>query len=155
MHTKKLYKHLILIFTIVLIDQLTKGFVNQNSDLLIQTVNIFPFLNFVFVTNRGVSFGLLSGLDITLYLGIISIIISILLFRWLINSKDLVEAFGISLIIAGAIGNGIDRIIDGYVIDFIDIYYKSFHWPSFNIADSSITLGVVAYFYRNLKLKAK
>ena len=118
-------------------------------------MNIFPFLNFVFVTNTGVSFGLLSGLDITLYLGIISIIISILLFKWLINSKDLVEAFGISLIIAGAIGNGIDRIIDGYVIDFIDIYYKSFHWPSFNIADSSITLGVVAYFYRNLKLKAK
>ena len=57
------------------------------------------------------------------------------------------EKIALSLILGGAIGNGIDRVIREYVIDFIDIYFNKFHWPAFNIADSSITVGGILYFW--------
>ena len=73
--------------------------------------------------------------------------ISFYIIYLLIKSKKVIEKIALSLILGGAIGNGIDRVIREYVIDFIDIYLNNFHWPAFNIADSSITVGGILYFW--------
>ena len=106
------------------------------------------FFNLVYVKNRGVAFGLLRNLNgkhrdiflIYLPLGIILII-----FLYLISAKKISKFsfIGFNLIIAGAVGNLIDRYFYGYVVDFIDLYYKNFHWPAFNFADSYITIGTI------------
>ena len=61
--------------------------------------------------------------------------------------KKFIEKIALSLILGGAIGNGIDRVIKEYVVDFIDISLNNFHWPAFNVADSSITVGGIVYFW--------
>ena len=145
------YPFFLIVIFIIFFDQITKYLAVIFYNELQQGIEVFPFLNLVFVTNRGISFGLLSDLNISFFLGLVSIGISIILIFWLIRSNLNFEKFIISLILGGALGNGIDRIYQSYVIDFIDIHYKNFHWPAFNIADSAITLGVVIYIFRNVK----
>ena len=145
------YLFFLIVIFIIFFDQITKYLAVIFYNELQQGIEVFPFLNLVFVTNRGISFGLLSDLNISFFLGLVSIGISIILIFWLIRSNLNSEKFIISLILGGALGNGIDRIYQSYVIDFIDIHYKNFHWPAFNIADSAITLGVVIYIFRNVK----
>ncbi|MCI0655271.1 MAG: signal peptidase II, partial [Methylococcaceae bacterium] len=70
----------------------------------------------------------------------VSIVLCLWLFR--LPSGALWQAVGLALVLGGALGNLIDRVIYGYVIDFLDVYYKTWHWPAFNIADSAITVGV-------------
>ena len=101
----------------------------------------------VYVQNKGVSFGLLSGLNITFILGIISLIVSGYIVFLIFKSQKIIELAGLSMILGGALGNGVDRISNLYVIDFIDIYYNNLHWPAFNFADSFITVGAVIFFY--------
>ena len=149
--TKNNYPFFLIVIFIIFFDQITKYLAVIFYNELQQGIEVFPFLNLVFVTNRGISFGLLSDLNISFFLGLVSIGISIILIFWLIRSHLNFEKFIISLILGGALGNGIDRIYQSYVIDFIDIHYKNFHWPAFNIADSAITLGVVIYIFRNVK----
>lgn len=76
--------------------------------------------------------------------------ISILIFFFL---RDKQNKLVYSLLIAGALGNLLDRILYGYVIDFIDLYYQSFHWPAFNIADSSLTIGIILFIYKTFFVK--
>ena len=64
------------------------------------------------------------------------------------KSESRLELIGLSMILGGAIGNGIDRMFSGYVIDFIDLYYRNFHWPAFNFADSFITIGAILFFVK-------
>lgn len=143
------FKYFLIISLIILADQITKFIAKENLEHLYNVVSVFPFMNLVYVTNRGVSFGLLSNYDITLYLGILSFVISILLFSWIKKSKDEIEKLSLCLILSGALGNGLDRVFRSYVIDFIDIFYKDFHWPAFNIADSSITIGAILFLGNN------
>ena len=63
------------------------------------------------------------------------------------NSTQKKEKVALSLILGGAVGNGIDRITNNYVVDFIDLYFNDFHWPAFNFADSFITIGGILYFW--------
>ena len=143
------FKYFLIISLIILADQITKFIAKENLEHLYSVISILPFMNLVYVTNRGVSFGLLSNYDITLYLGILSFVISILLFSWIRKSKDEIEKLSLCLILSGALGNGLDRVFRSYVIDFIDIFYKDFHWPAFNIADSSITIGAILFLGNN------
>ncbi len=145
------YPFFLIVIFIIFFDQITKYFAVIFYNELQNGIEVFPFLNLVFVTNKGISFGLLSDLNISFFLGLVSLGISIILTFWLIRSNLNFEKFIISLILGGALGNGIDRIYQSYVIDFIDIHYKNFHWPAFNIADSAITLGVVIYIFGNVK----
>ena len=145
------YPFFLIAIFIIFFDQITKYLAVIFYNELQKGIEIFPFLNLVFVTNKGISFGLLSDLNISFFLGLVSIGISIILTFWLIRSNLNIEKFTISLILGGALGNGIDRIYQSYVIDFIDIHYKNFHWPAFNIADSAITLGVAIYILGNVK----
>ena len=143
----KLFFSIFITFFAFAIDQVSKSFVEKNINFFLSGFNVFDGLNLVYVQNKGVSFGLLSGLNITFILGIISLIVSGYIVFLIFKSQKIAELAGLSMILGGALGNGVDRISNLYVIDFIDIYYNNFHWPAFNFADSFITVGAVIFFY--------
>ena len=116
---------------------------------------IFNGLNIVYVENKGVSFGMLSEYDIPFFLGIISLSVSIYILFLIIKSDSRLEIVGLSMILGGALGNGFDRLLNGYVVDFIDFYYKNFHWPAFNFADTFITLGAILFFFNIFRFKSR
>ena len=154
MKISKYHKHSLIIVSICfLIDQVSKLIVLKNIDLLSSGVNVFVGFNLVYVENKGVSFGLLSNFNIPFYLGILSLIISGYIIFLIIKTKKNSEVISLSLILSGALGNGYDRLINGYVIDFIDIYVNKFHWPAFNFADSFITIGAVIFLTQMLQNK--
>ncbi len=154
MKISKYHKHSLIIVSICfLIDQISKLIVLKNIDLLSSGVNVFVGFNLVYVENKGVSFGLLSNFNIPFYLGILSLIISGYIIFLIIKTKKNSEVISLSLILSGALGNGYDRLINGYVIDFIDIYVNKFHWPAFNFADSFITIGAVIFLTQMLQNK--
>ena len=98
--------------------------------------------------NRGISFGIFSSLDASFYLGILSFLISAYIIFIIKTTDEFWEIIGLSLILGGALGNGIDRVINNYVIDFFDFHLNNFHWPAFNFADSFITVGGIIFFWR-------
>ena len=116
---------------------------------------VLPFFNWVFVWNQGVSFGFLNYpnvADIQSYLlagfaGLVSIIFGI----WFFKSQQRNQKIALLLIISGAIGNIIDRLQFGAVIDFLDFHYASYHWPAFNIADISLTFGAILFVWHGLR----
>ena len=131
----------------IITDQITKYLAIVYKSSLYPPFEIFSWLNLVYVENRGISFGILSKFNISFYLGLVSFFISFYIIYLLRKSKEIVEKIALSLILAGAIGNGLDRVIREHVVDFIDISLNNYHWPAFNIADSSITVGGVVYFW--------
>ena len=137
---------MITIFSIIA-DQITKYFVSIHKASLYPPLQIFSWFNLVYVENKGISFGILSKLNISFYLGLVSFFISFYIIYLLKKSKKTIEKIALSLILGGALGNGIDRVFREYVIDFIDISFNYLHWPAFNIADSSITVGGILYFW--------
>ena len=144
MKTKFLLTLLFLI--IYFADQITKIYVVKIIPLY-GYIRIFNFLNISHIENTGVAFGFLSDLKnipIQKILIIIYIFTIILLIYFLIKDYHRkIAKYGYTLIIAGAMGNLTDRIRIGKVIDFIDFHIKGWHYPSFNIADSSITIGIL------------
>ena len=151
--SNKTFLTTILVIITVLIDQISKLIILKNIFFLSQGINIFWGLNIVYVENRGVSFGLLSEFNIPFYLGILSFIISGYIIYLILKTKNKLEIIGLSLILGGALGNGYDRLVNGYVIDFIDIYFKKYHWPAFNFADLFITLGAILFLIEILRNK--
>lgn len=143
----KLYKTSISIFLILLIDQITKYFAIKflSPDGMIK---LLPFLNLVYVENTGTAFGMFKFLGSGFFIIIALVVTGILVYMYF---KDTQNWFIYSLIIAGALGNIVDRLIYGYVIDFIDLHLKNLHWPAFNVADSAISIGIVLFLYKNLK----
>ena len=127
-------------------DQLTKYFA---SDYLVRhgEVNLSPFLNLVLVHNTGAAFGFLSsasGWQNGLFMFVALVACAFLL--WMLsrlNRQEMLLAVALMLILGGALGNLLDRVIFGYVIDFIDVHYHHWHWPAFNVADSAITVGAI------------
>ena len=144
--SKFLYSFSIALLSI-LIDQLSKYFVENNLEIFINGLVILEGVNLVYVQNKGIIFGMLSNFNITFFLGLLSLIISCYIFFLIFKSDDQLEFTGLSLILGGALGNGFDRLKNGYVIDFIDIYYNNLHWPAFNFADLFITIGAILFFY--------
>ena len=148
----RIKKDFILAFTIsllvVILDQISKLIVLKYKSLLPIKISSLDGLNLVYVENKGVSFGMLSEYDIPFWLGILSFAISAYVIFLIIKSESKLELIGLSMILGGAIGNGIDRLLRGYVIDFIDLYYRNFHWPAFNFADSFITIGAVLFIIK-------
>ena len=133
------------IFILILLvsfDIVTKNLVFNYIDLY-DFIPILFFLELTHIHNFGVSFGLLSGIVspwILIFIGLLVVgFITYLMF----NSKDLLEKWGLFIIISGAISNIIDRIINGYVIDFIYLHISNFYWPAFNFADIYISIGIL------------
>ena len=132
---------------IVLIDQFTKYFMFNNKKLLIN--KDFLLFKLDFVKNYGAAFNILSGSRI--FLSLISILFSILLIYLIFrkNTLNLTELYSFSFILGGTIGNGIDRIYKGFVVDFINLNIINF--PVFNIADISINIGFIFLLYNIFK----
>lgn len=139
-----MYRYLWISAAVLIVDQLTKWTALASLQRHVE-VAIAPFLNFTLVYNRGAAFGFLSqapGWQNAFFIVvalIASAVIVVLLLR--LGPENRTAATGFALILGGAIGNLIDRLVHGHVIDFIDVYYRSWHWPAFNVADSAITIG--------------
>jgi len=137
---------LLIVLSIIAIDQLTKYFVISYltpSD----SIEIFPFLHLVIVRNTGAAFGMFRNFGSTFFVGI-SVLAVIFIVYLLIKSSY--NFIGLSLVLGGAIGNLIDRILYGKVVDFIDFSIGKFHWYTFNVADSSLTVGIIVIFLISL-----
>jgi signal peptidase II len=133
-----IYAVLFILF-IVVSDQVTKYLVVKFLNPY-NPVEIFPFLYIVNVKNTGAAFGMLKDLSSSFFIGVS--VLAILFMIWLIVRSNY-SITGLSLLLGGAIGNVIDRIRYGKVVDFIDFSVGDFHWPAFNIADSCLTLGII------------
>lgn len=133
-----------LIVLLVIADQATKWLVVANMPLF-SRINLLPFFDLVHVRNYGAAFSFLSdqGGWQRWFFTAIAVVISVVLIVMLRRQPKSMKAanLGFGLIISGAIGNVIDRINHGYVVDFLDVYVGSYHWPAFNVADSCIVIG--------------
>ena len=142
----KVYRWLALTLFGFIVDQITKQLVVSQMQLY-QSIEITPFFNLFYVHNYGAAFSFLSDQPgwqrwfFTAVTSMVSLGIVFWLTRLRASQRLLIAA--LTLVLAGALGNLYDRIMYGYVIDFIDWYVGSYHWPAFNIADASISLGAV------------
>jgi len=142
----KMLKWLGLSLLAVILDQWSKLAI-AGSMQLYQSIPIMPYFNLTYVHNTGAAFSFLSeagGWQRWFFAGL-ALVISMVIAVWLARLKqhETLLAVALSLVLGGAMGNLIDRLAYGYVIDFLDVYYQTWHWPAFNIADSAITLGVI------------
>lgn len=136
---KRLVYVLFIVLFIVVLDQITKYLVLTSINPF-ASIKIFPFLHIVSVRNAGGAFGMFKSVGSTLFIAV-SVMAIIFVIWLLIRAKE--GYFGLSLILGGAIGNLIDRLRYGWVVDFIDLSIGKFHWPAFNVADSALTIGVI------------
>lgn len=131
---------------VVILDQITKYVaLTQLSER--PPIEILPFFNFALVFNSGAAFGFLNDADgwqnsfFIALASIISVVFLVMIAR--LKPTELQLAIAFSLVLGGAVGNLMDRFVNGYVIDFLDFYYGSWHFPTFNVADSAISIGAV------------
>jgi signal peptidase II len=138
---------LISIATLV-IDFFTKGLIVKNISRF-EHIDVTPFLRIVHIENKGAAFGMFSQLGNNVFI-FIAVIAIIFILMYLLKLPVGLELYSLSLVLGGAAGNLLDRIIFGKVIDFIDIYVNDWHWPAFNVADSALTVGITLFIISNL-----
>ena len=131
---------------IIFLDMQTKAWASETL-VLYRANPVMPGLNWTLAHNYGAAFSFLSdagGWQRYLFTGLASVVTLVLLV-WIFRLKrhEWLTGVALGLVIGGALGNLLDRIKLGYVVDFVDVYYKGYHWPAFNVADSAITCGVI------------
>lgn len=132
---------------IVILDQATKLVLRSRLDLY-QTVTVIPgVLNLTRVHNTGAAFGLMNAVDFpfkTLVLALVaaSALAALAIYASTLDAAQWLSRLGLTFVIGGAAGNLIDRIAVGYVLDFVDVYWRGWHFWAFNVADAAITVGV-------------
>lgn len=131
-------------FVVVVIDLLTKKMVSD-SFTMYERLNVFPMFDLTLRHNPGAAFSFLAGQGgwQVWFFSILSAIVSVVLIVWIarVARKNIWEVVGLSLVLGGALGNLYDRVTLGYVVDFILVYYKSYEYPAFNVADAAISVG--------------
>ena len=147
-------KWLWLSVVIIVLDQVSKLYIDQAFTLYQQKPVIDGFFNLTLAYNKGAAFSFLAdenGWQRWLFTGL-AVIVSGVIFYWLkgLKKREKITAISLSLILGGAIGNVIDRIAYGHVIDFLDFHYQQYHYPAFNIADSAITIGAALLIFHTL-----
>ena len=146
-----------LIILLVALDLFSKDYA-ANNFLFAQSYTTFiPFIDFLLIYNYGIAFGIFDGFGnlASNLLLVITFFILIYLIRLLVKEKVQIAKFALSLITAGALGNIIDRFIDGKVTDFLHLEFGNFSFFIFNLADAFITLGAILIIYFELIYKAK
>ena len=136
-------KWITLSVAIVIVDQITKYWVTDSLRLH-EVVPVTSFFNLVLVYNPGAAFSFLSsapGWQRELFVGIALAASALILYLLRKHAHDRLFCFALSLILGGALGNVIDRLWLGAVVDFLDVHAFGYHWPAFNLADSAISLG--------------
>jgi len=139
---------------VVALDQGTKWMAEAALDPYLP-VALVPSLNLTLMYNEGAAFSFLAGAGgwQRWFFAGLATLVTIALGVWLhrLKATERMTATGIALVMGGAVGNLIDRILTGRVVDFIDVYYADWHWPAFNLADSAITLGVALLLVATLR----
>ena len=156
MKTDNKYRKLALIAgAVVILDQITKAMVLKSIPLY-ESINVIPgFFNLIHIHNPGGAFGFMAGGSSgakTLIFLLMSMAAICLVFYYYrkIPSAYAMLSIGFALILGGALGNLIDRLRMGKVVDFLDVYVREWHWPAFNVADSAITIGMVIFIFHLL-----
>lgn len=141
---------------LVFADQISKILIRINMSLYESIPVITNFFNLTYVTNDGMAFGINFPFGIYIF-STISLIFTVFLFwyLWTIKEDGIVIRTGVALIIAGAVGNLIDRIFLGSVVDFLDFMIGNYHWYVFNFADSYVTVGMGFILYDSFFLEPK
>jgi len=143
---------------VLILDQASKWFMVSWLSLY-ETVAVIPFFNLTMAHNSGAAFSFLANAGgwQRWFFTVIAIVVSIVIVVWLkrLTADARLEAISISLMLGGAVGNLIDRLMYGYVIDFLDFYnyFGSYHFPAFNIADSALCIGVTLLIIDTFKNK--
>ena len=145
---------------VLFLDQLSKAVVSSALRMYEIRPIIHGLLNLTRIHNTGAAFGLLSGqvspARTFFFLAVSVLAMGVVVWMLLRLPKgQKMEQVALSLIFAGALGNVVDRIRLGEVVDFIDIYYRSYHWPAFNVADSAISIGVILLLFRLVFVREK
>ena len=139
---------------VVALDQGTKWMAEAALDPYLP-VPLVPSFNLTLMYNEGAAFSFLAGAGgwQRWFFAGLAALVTIVLGVWLhrLKATERVTAIGIALVIGGAVGNLIDRLLTGRVVDFIDVYYAGWHWPAFNLADSAISLGVALLLIATLR----
>jgi signal peptidase II len=147
-----------LILLLVVADQVTKQIVISHMQLY-DSISLLPFFNFTYVRNYGAAFSFLSdaGGWQRWFFTLIAIVVSCVIAVWLakLPRQQVKLSLALSLVLAGAIGNLIDRSIYGYVIDFFHLFYKNWHYPAFNVADAAICIGAVLLIWDSFTQKTE
>ncbi len=142
---------------VVVLDQVSKYMATEMLEMF-QPVAVMPMFNLTLMYNTGAAFNFLSeaGGWQRWFFTIVALVISSVIFAWIrrLDAGQHLHAAALSLVLGGALGNVIDRLLLGHVVDFIQIYYDRWYWPAFNIADSAITVGVVLLILDTLRNKA-
>jgi signal peptidase II len=131
-------------FFVVIVDQATKALVIANVKLQ-DKIELLPILDIVYLENTGAAFSILAqagGWQRWFFI-ILALVVSLVLMVWLrrIRAEQVLLAVGLSLVLGGALGNVIDRVMHGYVVDFIYFHWREHYFPAFNVADTAISLG--------------
>jgi signal peptidase II len=139
--------HVSIVVLVVLLDQVVKALVRPRLDLFESIPVIAGFFSLTRVHNTGMAYGLLNGIDFPFKTAIIALVQTTALLGFVLYAASLAPGqrltrVGLSFVIGGAVGNLIDRLTAGYVLDFFDFYWGGWHFWAFNIADASITIGV-------------
>lgn len=143
---------------IVMLDQVTKLWIDSSMQLYQSEEIISGFFSLTYVRNTGAAFGFLAQTPewfrqpfFFATTGIALLVLGLFLSR--LDETEWLARVSIASILGGAIGNLIDRLRFGYVIDFLDVYWQGYHWPAFNVADSCITVGVIGLLWSSLASK--
>lgn len=139
---------------VIALDQLTKQLATAHFELY-ESLAVTPLFNLTLVHNTGAAFSFLAdggGWQRWFFAGI-ALLVSLGILFWLkqLSRDKRWEALGLALVMGGAIGNLIDRVLYGYVVDFLDFYYGNAHWPAFNVADIAISLGAAILIIDSLR----
>lgn len=140
-----MFRYLWVSAAVVIADQVTKVLAFEH--LRRQEIELLPFFKLSLAFNTGAAFSFLAdagGWQNFFFVGVAFVVSVIILFMVRrLGANDIQVAVGLTLVLGGAIGNVIDRVRLGYVVDFLDFYYRAWHFPTFNIADSAITVGAI------------
>lgn len=139
---------LLIALPIIIADQVTKLFVRDTLALYESHTIIPGLLDLTHVRNTGAAFGILSGVDfafkpLVMMVVALGALVAIGAYAVKLHAHERLARTGLALILGGAIGNLLDRIMHGYVLDFVDVYYRDLHFWAFNVADAAITVGAI------------
>jgi signal peptidase II len=146
--------------TVIILDQITKSAITSRFAMHEAYQVINGFFNLVYVMNPGAAFGFLANMSETFryifFTGITAVVI-LLIAYYIVKSKpqNMLMVISLTLILGGAVGNLIDRIRFGAVVDFLDVYIGTAHWPAFNVADSAISVGAVLMIWGMIVTREK
>lgn len=140
----RIYVYLGVALLVFVLDQATKYIITNNLKLY-QVIKALPSFNIVYYRNVGSAFGMFKSLGNPFFI-LVSTAAMVAVCIMIVKDGD--NRIGLSLILGGAAGNLADRLLHGYVIDFLEVYAGNFYWPAFNVADSALTIGILMLMFK-------